>query len=160
MKASHPTNLVAGLCLLSANLWAVSAQAGAPQPGPCGGLTAADAAAILQVPVADVAGPQHLSTFSCVYRSRQDFYKSLTFNVYVEQSAAEAGKKLDAVKGDLAVLSPVGAVKNLGDEAWRAPDPRVQRLLMRKGAIWIDVVTPGDEVSQKKIVQIVLMHLS
>lgn len=123
--------------------------------GPCGGLTVAQAAAILHIPVADVKGPQHFSTFSCVYRSRKDFYTSMTFNVYVEPSAAQAQRKLDAVKDGLAYLSPIDPVDHLGDGAWRAPDSRVRRLLMRKGNVWLDVVTPGDQASQVRIAEIV-----
>ncbi len=135
------------------------ASAAAATTGPCGGLTAAQAAAILHVPPADVAGPQHLSTFSCVYRSRQDFYTSLTYNVYVEPSAAQAVQELAAVRDGLANLSPIKAVDGLGDEAWRAPDSRVRRLLMRKDNVWLDVVTPGDEASQRKVASIVLAHI-
>lgn len=127
--------------------------------GPCGGLGAAQAASILHIAPADVAGPQHLSTFSCVYRSSQDFYTSLTFNVYVEPSAAQARRKLAALKDGLANLSPIVAVDHLGDEAWRAPDSRVRRLLMRKGNVWLDVVTPGDEASQLRVARIVLANL-
>jgi hypothetical protein len=148
---------VACACLFSGGLAGVAAAADAP--GPCGGLTAADAAAILQIPAADVTGPQHLETFTCIYRSQKDYYKSLTFNVYVEKSAAEASKKLDALKEGLADLSPAVAVKNLGDEAWRFPDSRVLRLLMREGNVRLDVVTPGDGTSQEKIAEIVLRHI-
>jgi hypothetical protein len=127
--------------------------------GPCGGLTPVQAASILHVPPADAAGPQHLSTFSCVYRSRKDFYTSLTFNVYVEASADQARRKLAALKDGLADLSPIVAVDHLGDEAWRAPDSRVRRLLVRKDNVWLDVVTPGDEASQRKVARIVLAHI-
>jgi len=164
MNAKRLVTFLAGACLL---LGACSpstppATSGA-QPGagigPCGGLGPAQAAAILHIAPGDVAGPQHLSTFSCIYRSRKDFYTSLTFNVYVEPSAGQAARKLAALKDGLANLSPIQAVDHLGDEAWRAPDPRVKRLLMRKGNVWLDVVTPGDEVSQVQVARIVLAHL-
>lgn len=127
--------------------------------GPCGGLDAAQAAAILHIPASAVTGPQQLRTFSCIYRSRKDYYKSITFNVYVEKSAAVAQRNLDKLKDGLAVLSKIVAVGGLGDAAWRAPDSRVRRLLARKGAVWIDIVTPGDEASQVHIARIVLGHL-
>jgi hypothetical protein len=113
----------------------------------------------LHVAPTDVVGPQHLSTFTCIYRSRKDFYTSMTFNVYVEPSAAQAARKLAALRDGLADLSPIQAVDHLGDEAWRAPDPRVRRLLMRKGNVWLDVVTPGDGTSQVAVAKIVLAHL-
>lgn len=127
--------------------------------GPCGGLGVAQAASILHIPPNDVSGPQHLSSFTCIYRSRKDFYTSLTYNVYVEPSAGQAARKLEALKEGLADLSPIQAVDHLGDEAWRAPDPRVRRLLMRKGNVWLDVVTPGDQSSQVAVAKIVLAHL-
>lgn len=129
------------------------------QAGPCGGLDAAQAATILHRAPGALSGPRHLASFTCVYRARDDFYTSLTFNVYVEPSAAQAARKLAAVKDGLAGLSPLRAVGRLGDEAWRAPDPRVRRLLMRKGNVWLDVVTPGDEASQVAVARIVLAHL-
>jgi len=126
---------------------------------PCGGLSAADAASILKIAPADVKGPLHFKEFSCVYRAKDDFYKSISFNVYPQASAAEAAQKLEADKEGLAFLSPIKALDKLGDEAYRAPDSRVRRLLVRKGQVWIDVTTPGDETSQRRIAQIVLKHL-
>lgn len=127
--------------------------------GPCGGLSAADASSILGVAASDVKGPQHFKEFSCVYRAKDDFYKSVSFNVYPEDSAAQAARKLEAEKEGLAVLSPIKALDKLGDEAYRAPDPRVKRLLVRKGRVWVDVTTPGEEAAQQRIAQIVLKHL-
>ena len=124
--------------------------------GPCGGITAEQVASILKIAPADVSGPQHLSTFSCVYRSSKDFYTSMTFNVYVEPSAAQAHDKLNSQMQGLGVLSKIVAVDNLGDEAWRAPDPRVGRLMARKDNVWVDIVTPGDQTSQEQMARIVL----
>lgn len=126
---------------------------------PCGGLTVAQAAVILKIPVADVVGPHTSKAFSCEYHSKADFYSRITFNVYPEASAAVAAQKLQSTREGLAFLSPIKPVPNLGDEAYRAPDPRAGRLLMRKGSIWLDVVTPGDEASQLQIAQIVVKHL-
>lgn len=148
--------LLAGGCSKAPPAPAPASQA---KVDPCGGVTAGNAAAILQIAPADVKGPTHLKTFSCVYRSKSDFYKSVTFNVYQEDSAAEAARKLAADKEGLAYLSPIKALDKLGDEAYRAPDSRVRRLLVRKGPVWIDVTTPGDEASQRRIAQIVLKHL-
>lgn len=126
---------------------------------PCGGLTAADAASILKIAAADVKGPLHFKSFSCVYRAKDDFYKNVSFNVYPEVSPAQAAHKLQSEKEGFAFLSPIKALDKLGDEAYRAPDSRVKRLLMRKGRVWLDVTTPGDEASQRRIAQIVLKHL-
>jgi len=148
--------LLAGGCSKSAPPAPAASQA---KVDPCGGLSAADAASILGVAASGVKGPQHFKEFSCVYRAKDDFYKSVSFNVYPEASAAEAARKLAAEKEGLAVLSPVKSLDKLGDEAYRAPDPRVKRLLMRKGRVWVDVTTPGDEATQRRIMQIVLKHL-
>ena len=104
-------------------------------------------------------GGLHFKAFSCVYRAKDDFYKSVKFNVYPEDSAAQAAHKLQSEKEGFAFLSPIKALDKLGDEAYRAPDSRVRRLLVRKGQVWIDVTTPGDETSQRRIAQIVLKHL-
>ncbi|MEJ2760521.1 MAG: hypothetical protein P8126_02985 [Gammaproteobacteria bacterium] len=136
-----------------------AAASSAETAGPCGGITASQAASILKIAPADVAGPQHLSTFSCVYRSRKDFYTSMTFNVYVEPSATQAHRKLNTQMEGLGNLSKIVAVDHLGDEAWRAPDPRVGRLMARKDNVWLDVVTPSDAVSQVRIARIVLAHV-
>lgn len=138
---------------------APSAAAAHPRVDPCGGLKPGAAAAILNVPVGDVQGPQTSTVFSCIYRSKSHPFVTLTFNVYAQASDAAARRALDNDKQGLAVLSPITPLVRLGDEAYRAPDPRVRRLLMRKGRFWIDVVTPGDQGSQQRIARIVLEHL-
>lgn len=143
-------------CLLGA--WMPAAVA-APPVGPCGGVTPTDAATILKVPLSDVIGPKSYKTFSCVYRSKRHPYRQVTFNIYVADSPAQAAQALASLKEGLGFLSPIKAVPKLGDEAYRAPDPRVRRMLMRKGRVWVDVLAPGDAASQLRIVQIVLEHL-
>ncbi len=126
---------------------------------PCGGLTVTEAAAILKIPVKDLREPQSNRIFSCSYGSRSRRLLTLNFSIYVEDSPARAQRALDALRQSLAVLSPIIVVDQLGDEAYRAPDPRVGQLLMRKGRVWVDVVTPSDGVSQQRIAQIVSAHL-
>jgi hypothetical protein len=164
--APRAARLLARSCLAIALLAGGCSKASPPASAasqarvdPCGGISAADAASILGVAASDVKGPQHFKDISCVYRAKDDFYKSVSFNVYPQASAAEAARKLEAEKEGLAVLSPVKALDKLGDEAYRLPDPRVKRLLMRKGRVWLDVTTPGAEAAQIRIAQIVLKHL-
>ena len=126
---------------------------------PCGGLTAADAAAILKVPAKDLQGPRSNRTYSCSYWSKSHHRVTLNFSLYTEASPAKAVYALDALKQRLAVLSPIIVLKQLGDEAYRVPDPRIGQLLMRKGRVWIEVVTPSDGASQRRIAQIVSEHL-
>ncbi|MEJ2345198.1 MAG: hypothetical protein P8076_05285 [Gammaproteobacteria bacterium] len=147
------------LCLAAACSKAPSAATEQTHVDPCGGLKSAAAAAILNIPVGDVQGPQTSTVFSCLYRSKSHPFMTLTFNVYAEASDAAAQRALDNDKQGLAVLSPITPLARLGDEAYRAPDPRVRRLLMRKGRVWIDIVTPGDQASQQRIARIVLEHL-
>ena len=113
IRTSFLAALLAGLAACSPS--SPTASSSTMTAGPCGGLTAAQAASILRISTTDVAGPQHLSTFSCVYRSRKDFYTSMTFNVYVEPSVAQAKQKLEALKEGLADLSPIKAVDHLGE---------------------------------------------
>lgn len=130
-----------------------------PSVDPCGGVSPAQAASILQIPLADVVGPAHLKTFSCSYHSDKNSFASLDFNVYAAHSADAAGSKLKAMKEDLGFLSPSLAVAGLGDEAWYFPDSRARRLLVRKGTVWLDVTTPGDKASQMRIARIVVKNL-
>jgi len=126
---------------------------------PCGGLTVADAAAILKIPVKDLRGPRSNRIFSCSYGSRSRRLLTLNFSIYVEASPAKAQRALDALRQSLAVLSPIIVVDQLGDEAYRAPDPRVGQLLLRKGSVWVDIVTPSNGASQRRIARIVSAHL-
>ncbi len=126
---------------------------------PCGGVSPAQAASILQIPSADVVGPTHFKTFSCSYHSDKNSFASLNFNLYATPSAAAAGSRLNAIKENLGFLSPSVAVADLGDEAWYFPDSRARRLLMRKGSVWLDVTTPGDKASQIRIARIVAENL-
>lgn len=125
----------------------------------CAGLTAEQAAAILGLAPADLVGPQHLETFTCRFHGRSDPFKTLSFNAYTESSAAEAARKMDSEEEGFAFLSKIDTLQDLGDEAWRAPDSRARRLVFRKGATWVDIVTPGDSAAQVRIARIVLAHL-
>lgn len=133
--------------------------AAGPSVGPCGGVKAADAAAILHIPAADVDGPHSNKVFSCLFRSRKDAFTTLSFNVHTAATAPAAARQLESERDGFKFLSKIQPLKDLGDEAYRAPDPRVGRLLMRKGRVWLDVVTPSSEAAQRKVAQIVLEHL-
>lgn len=138
--------------------------------GSCGGLTASDAAAILHVPPTAVKGPRITKApdldegaNNCSYRDSKNFFKSVSFYLSVQNSAAAATSSMNVEKQNFASLASVAAENNLGDEAWRytwrGPGP-APRLLMRKGNVWLDVVQPEDEPSQLKIAQIVLKHIT
>lgn len=136
-----------------------SAAAATESAGGCAGLTPEQASSILNVPPTDVEGPKSYGEFSCVYRSRSHPYTGITFNVYVESSPAVAIRKMEADEEGLAFLSSIDTLSGLGDEAWLAPDSRAHRLVLRKGATWVDIVAPGDSASQMRIARIVLAHL-
>lgn len=167
MKILYWAGFVAGMCCLC-GLGAITARAGESAPGPCGGLTANDAAAILHVPPTDIKGPRVTedvelkAAHNCQYRDANDFFKSVSFTLSVEKSAAAAEGGMNVERQNFAGTGSVVALKNLGDEAWRytwrSPGPP-PRLLMRKGNVWLDVMQPEDEASQIKIAQIVLAHL-
>jgi hypothetical protein len=150
--------VLGGGCSKTPQPHATKAAAG-PAVGPCGGVKAADAAAILHIPASDVDGPHTSKVFSCLFRSRKDAFTTLSFNVYTADTPAAAAQDLASEKDGFTFLSKIQPLANLGDEAYRAPDPRVGRLLMRKGRVWLDVITPGDEASQRKVAEIVLAHL-
>ena len=137
--------------------------------GPCGGLTASDAAAILHIPPTEMQGPRITkdpdleAAHICWYRDSKNIFKSVNFSLSIEKSAAAATRDMNGEKQNFATLAAVAAVKNLGDEAWcftwRGYGP-APRLLMRKGNIWLDVRQPEDEASQTKIAEVVLKNLS
>ena len=149
---------VLGGCSKAPQDHSANAAAG-PAVGLCGGLKAADAAAILHIPASDVDGPHTSKVSGCLYWSRKDVFTRLNFNIYTADTPAAAAQKMASEKDGFTFLSRIQPLDNLGDEAWRAPDPRVRRLLMRKGRVWLDVVTPGDEAAQRKVAEIVLEHL-
>jgi len=150
--------VLGGGCSKTPQAHSAKAAAG-PTVGPCGGVKAADAAAILQIPASDVDGPHTSKVFSCLYRSSKDAFTRLSFNVYTADTPAAAAQALASERDGFKFLSGIQPLDNLGDEAYRAPDPRVRRLLVRKGRVWLDVVTPGDEAAQRKVAKIVLEHL-
>lgn len=125
----------------------------------CAGLTREQAASILGLAPGDLVGPEHLQTFTCRFHGRSDPYTTLTFNVYTESSAAEAASKMGEQEEGFTFLSSIDTLPGLGDLAWRAPDSRVRRLMVRKGATWVDIVTPGDSAAQVRIARIVLGHI-
>ncbi len=145
-----------------------AAPAGGFTSGPCGGLTAADAAAILHIPPADVQAPRITKNpevegaHNCSYRDAKNLFKSVGFQLAVEKSDAAAMHDMNVEKQNFSTLATVVPLKNLGDEAqryvWRGDGP-APRLLMRKGNVWLDVMQPEDEPSQTKIAGIVLKHI-
>ena len=138
---------------------AENAAAGKAPADGCAGLTREQAASILGLAPTDLVGPAHLETFTCRFHGKSDPYTTLSFNVYVEASEAEAERKMDEQEDGFTFLSSIDTLPGLGDMAWRAPDSRVRRLMVRKGATWVDIVTPGDSAAQVRIAHIVLGHL-
>lgn len=145
-----------------------AASAGAFTSGPCGGLTAADAAAILHISPADLQKPQITKNpevegaHNCSYRDSKNMFKSVGFQLAVEKSDAAATHDMNIEQQNFSTFATVSELKNLGDEAqryvWRGAGP-APRLLMRKGNVWLDVMQPEDEASQTKIAGIVLKHI-
>lgn len=167
MKLLRWTRFLAAACVLFA-LGDVAAGAGPSAPGHCGGVTAADAAAILHIPQTDVRGPRITkdveleAAYNCWYRDSKNFFKSVNFDLSIEKSAEAAERNMDVERENFSGGGAAVAAMKLGDGAWRytwrgyGPAPR---LLMRKGNVWLDVHQPEDQASQIKIAQIVLQHI-
>lgn len=160
MRLLRGVGFLAGVCILS-GLYAVPARAGESAPGPCGGLTAAEAAAIMHVPRTYVQGPLTTRDISCSYRDTANIFKGVSFNLTVQESAAAASQAMDHERDNLTVDDSVVAVKNLGDEAWRLSGQYlIPRMLVRAGNVWLEILKPEDEATQLRIARLVLKHLA
>ncbi len=131
---------------------------------PCGGLTAADATAILSLSAAELeqeAGRMTMegapsNAYTCSYTARTDWTVSLAFALYVEPSAKAAAAQIEEGRQSMGAVSEVESLPGVGDEAYWFPGKMLERTLARKGAVWIDVLMPSDKDRQRQVAEAAL----
>ena len=136
-----------------------SAEPTIPSVEPCAGLTAEEAAVILEAPVDDLeikagvkGGP------SCYYGVRGQQLVTLSFDVFVEDSAAAASDRQASMREGFGFVAETEDIADLGDEAFYSGDP-VDRMVTRRHNVLIDVLTPNGVDVQRRITEIILENL-
>ncbi len=132
----------------------------------CGGLSDAEAAALLGIPAEDldktVLGPM-FDNACRLKSSAQPLGPSISFSLAEEDSAADAEAAFDRQAGNFATTVPGEPVEGIGDQAtWfgRREPVVLDRLLARKGNVWLDVISaPEKEDGAKRVAEAVLGKL-
>jgi hypothetical protein len=131
---------------------------------PCGGLTDSEAAALLGIPVGDVEKKAlgEMMDNACSLRSSTERRKTVTFTLHRESSIAAAQAGLDRFAGNLGVTVPAERLAGLGeDAAWfgRKEPVVLDRLLVRKGNVWLDVSAAAGLDGSRRVAEAVLAKL-
>ena len=121
---------------------------------PCGGMTKDVAAEILGVPAEQVEYSFSDQLNMCSYRV--NLIKSVNYAVYAEPNAVTAEAEMAKVVDGLTYLAACEPVAGIGDAAFYCGGDRADRLLARKGAVWIDVQTPSGQQAKKRVAEQVL----
>jgi hypothetical protein len=133
---------------------------------PCGGLSDAEAAALLGIPAEDldktVLGPMFDN--ACSLKSKaKPLGPSISFSLAEEGSVADAEAAFERQAGNFATTVQGEPVEGLGDQAtwFGSRDPVVlDRLLARKGNVWLDVISaPEKEDGARRVAEAVLGKL-
>jgi hypothetical protein len=140
----------------------------------CAGFTAAAAAQLLGVPVADIKDASsdiYDKLRSCTYASTADSTKQVSFTLAVADSVREATDDMAVLRGHLGVgqralggvtgsgaeATPFEEVAKLGDEAVWA---RLNKTLnVRVGNITVQVAFPEDRAAQEQLARSVVAGL-
>ena len=121
---------------------------------PCGGMTKDVAAEILGVPAEQVEYSFSDQLNMCSYRV--NLIKSVNYAVYAEPNAVTAEAEMAKVVDGLTYLAACEPVAGIGDASFYCGGDRADRLLVRKGAVWIDVQTPSGLEAKKRVAEQVL----
>jgi hypothetical protein len=108
---------------------------------PCGAMTRAAAAQILAVAEDEVEYSYSEQLKTCSYRA--GLAKSVSYTVYAEPDAATAKSEMAKVAEGLKFLVECETVDGYGDEAVYCNGDRAERMLVRKGGDWIDIIGPS-----------------
>jgi len=140
----------------------------------CGAVPLENAAAMLNVPAADLVtssndlavSPEDLQNevykyppYNCTIRAKSNFLASIAYVTYMYSDPVQARIEFNKMKEGFASVSKVDEVPDVGDEAFWAGDKRFQRLVVKKGEAVIDILNPEDFDLQKNIALLVLDHL-
>jgi hypothetical protein len=132
----------------------------------CGGLGTTEAASLLGVPADEVEMKvlgEMMDNACSIQSSAGPLGGVVTFTLREESSVAEAESAFDRQAGDFATTVTSEAVTELGDEAlwFGSADPVVlDRLLARKGNVWLDVISaPNGREGSMAVARAVLQRL-
>lgn len=145
MKFIITSHIVLGI-LLTATL--ASAQS------PCGGMTKEKAASILGIPAEELEYNFSDQMHTCSFR--KGWRHSINYALYEEKNAEAAKRSMNEVATGLQVLVKCSKVDGIGDAAISCHGERAKRLLVRKGATWVDIITPADIKQKKQVARTVL----
>jgi hypothetical protein len=132
----------------------------------CGGLGDGEAAALLGIPVEELEKKvlgEMMDNACNITSSARPLGGTIGFVLREESSVAVAEAGFDGQKQDFAIVVTPEAVEDLGDAAawFGSKGPVVlNRLLARKGNVWLDVIAaPGGVDGARKVAEAVLEKL-
>lgn len=109
---------------------------------PCGSMTKDKAATILDVPAQELEYKYSEQLRTCSFS--KGWRHSISYVLYDEKSADNAIKEMEKVASGLQMLVECKQIEGAGEQAISCHGDRAKRLLVRQGATWVDVLTPGD----------------
>jgi len=113
----------------------------------CGGMTQDKAALILGCSASEVRFRSSAELHSCSFS--KDLLHSINYSLYREKDADAAQKSMEKVAEGLQILVACQPVTEGFDAGFSCDGDRAKRLLVRKGANWVDVRSPA-EMEQKR----------
>ncbi len=137
----------------------------------CTAITLEKAAVILSVPPEDLlksssemmVSPEDLQKktykihpYTCRIRSKSNFLKSINYIIYVYNDPGQARLDFDQMRYHYKIVSKVDDVPGIGDEAFRADDQHLQRMVAIKGGVVIDILNPKEFSLQKRVISLIL----
>ncbi|MGE4561151.1 MAG: hypothetical protein AB7E77_13190 [Desulfobulbus sp.] len=121
---------------------------------PCGGMSLEKAAAILGCPVGEVRHRFSEEFHTCNFS--KDLLHAINYALYREKDADSAQRSIEKVAEGLRLLVACKPVEGLDDAAFSCDGDRAKRLLVRKGPVWVDVISPADFKQKRQVAEAVL----
>lgn len=116
---------------------------------PCGGMTKAKAAAILGCAAEEVQHRSSEELQTCSFS--KDLFTSVHYALYHEKDEKSAQQSMGKIVSGLEMLVECTVVEGIGDAAVSCAGERAKRLLVRKGAVLVDVISPADLEQKKQV---------
>jgi hypothetical protein len=123
---------------------------------PCGAMTATMAAQILAVAEDKIQYSYSEAFKTCSYRASPA--KSISYAVYAEPDAAAAQSEMAKVLEGLKSLVDCESVDGIGEEAYYCNGDRAERLLVRQGGNWIDILSPSGRDLMTQVAEQILQE--
>ncbi len=120
----------------------------------CGAMTKEKAALILGCPASEIQSRSSAELHTCSFS--KDLLHSISYALYREKDADSAQKSMEDVAQGLQMLVSCEPVEGVYDAGFSCDGDRAKRLLVRKGANWVDVLAPADFEQKRKVAAAVL----